>query len=722
MTQSDVRRSTAARTWGGSQTSLAMRLEAGKSLGTKSMEIESSGNVRGRKLAGWSETRGSGEYLVGFILLLVTSLVPIAHNMPKQPKLTEEGLIKVLDSKFTPWLVGIDQKLSSQESELQQLSSRLETVEKVTGVSKPASSGSSSGHNLKKTPAKTGLTMAEVVSLSPPVRDQAGLTAAIEEEDRKNAGNPRNRHRDMDYSNRMKASAEQIERYEDGWDKGYRTLGFYPNGTQSDFERGKDEIMENNGGREPTQKEIERYCITEYLAKDMGMTEDCVDSVWKEVELYFFEGNTSYLRFHTRNGVIQVYLWANQMNKMAAHNRVTRKLHVWVCPQLESRFFQLKNLEYTYRNARKAKGDKVQTRIYYKERSIFAQWRLGYDMDYEDIREPPSAKIPGVEFWRNKSHPRLNSRPNGAPLYKPLENAPIPTGRVRKDEESFSGRGRGGSRGRGGRGGRGGITPGAFGRSAGSGDALPPAQPGTSGSEPMDSGLPGNANATSSTGRSFKELGGSGTVVKAGRGRPRGTPNRVVKDLFKSTSIKKFLEVDTSKPKRSRDERGDSDDEEYEENKNPRTQDKRPTPTKAAAPSPTKDEMDAYMAHARKLHKQGLLKLDPNISAGSLGLARVNEHMKLYDLVVKEGNYYDNLKKKVKEGKKDISKKDLQMDEALFKAERKKVMKHLSVLTDKSLETVALNCGLNDTSEETDSSDSSSDSSSSSSSSSSDEE
>ena len=212
MTQSDVGRPTSTLTWGGSQSSLAMRLEAGKSLGTKSVENKSVINVRGRKLAGGSETRGSGEYLVGFILLLVTSLVPIAQNMPKPHKLTEEGLIKVLDSKFTPWLVGIDKRLSTQESELQQLSTRLETVEKVTGSSKPAPNSSSISNNSKKTPSKSGLTMAEVVSLSPPIRDQAGLTAVIEEEERKNAGNPRNRHRDMDYSNRMKASAEQIER------------------------------------------------------------------------------------------------------------------------------------------------------------------------------------------------------------------------------------------------------------------------------------------------------------------------------------------------------------------------------------------------------------------------------------------------------------------------------------------------------------------------------
>ena len=61
------------------------------------------------------------------------------------------------------------------------------------------------------------------------------------------------------------------------------------------------------------------------------------------------------------------------------------------------------------------------------------------------------------------------------------------------------------------------------------------------------------------------------------------------------------------------------------------------------------------MAHARKMHKQGLLKMDPNIDSGSLGIARVNEHMKLYDIVVKEGAYYDNLKKKALAGKKEIS-------------------------------------------------------------------
>ena len=201
-------------------------------------------------------------------------------------------------------------------------------------------------------------------------------------------------------------------------------------------------------------------------------------------------------------------------------------------------------------------------------------------------------------------------------------------------------------------------------------------------------------------------------MIKAGRGHPKGTPNKTVKDLFKDTGIRRFLEVDKEKPKRSRDDRGDSDDDECEENKNPRTQQKRPTPTKVAA-SPTKAEMEAYMAHARKLHKEGLLKIDPNINSGSLGIARVNEHMKLYDVVVKEGAYYDNLKKDVLAGKKDIKKKDLQMDEALFKAERKRILSHLSVLSDKTLDTVAMHCGLKDSTTESESSSSSSNSSSS---------
>ena len=84
-------------------------------------------------------------------------------------------------------------------------------------------------------------------------------------------------------------------------------------------------------------------------------------------------------------------------------------------------------------------------RIYYRDDTIWAQFKLKHEDEFEDIKEPANAKIPGVEFWRVTAHPRLNSRTRvrgrgGIP--RPAKDAPVPQGRVRPDE-GLNRRGRG---------------------------------------------------------------------------------------------------------------------------------------------------------------------------------------------------------------------------------------------------------------------------------------
>ena len=105
--------------------------------------------------------------------------------------------------------------------------------------------------------------------------------------------------------------------------------------------------MSRNGGKEPSEKELEWKMIDEFLRQDMGMDDIAVKRVHEETEKWFFEGDTSFLKFYSRDGVALIYSWANMMNRMAFERKVTRKLHVWCPPQLESRFFALKNLEWT---------------------------------------------------------------------------------------------------------------------------------------------------------------------------------------------------------------------------------------------------------------------------------------------------------------------------------------------------------------------------------------
>ena len=178
-------------------------------------------------------------------------------------ELTLESLVSELDKRFVPvqqGLIQVESKLTSQEGQIQSLSKRLDKVEKLKNPRPAPVPESTKEQTPRKTESQAGkMAYNQVVLLSPPVRDKEGLTAALEEEDRKAAvpGYKPRRHRNMDFSNKMAASPEQILRYEEGWTFGYCCLGLNPNGTDVDRERNRDKIMEKNGGKEPSEKEIE---------------------------------------------------------------------------------------------------------------------------------------------------------------------------------------------------------------------------------------------------------------------------------------------------------------------------------------------------------------------------------------------------------------------------------------------------------------------------------
>ena len=81
-------------------------------------------------------------------------------------------------------------------------------------------------------------------------------------------------------------------------------------------------------------------------------------------------GMPASMKMTNREAVQQVYSFSNLMNRMATERKVKRKLHIWVGPALEQRFFALKSLKYTIREARERAGNKIHTRVVYKDRTI----------------------------------------------------------------------------------------------------------------------------------------------------------------------------------------------------------------------------------------------------------------------------------------------------------------------------------------------------------------
>ena len=637
-------------------------------------------------------------------------------------ELTLENLVSELQKHVKPVtesLNKVETKLSKQESQITALTKRLDKVE--SGKFKPAkkAGGGDQEVTVKQTPAKRqpgkpgAMAYSQVVQLSPPVRDKEGLTAALEEEDKKKEepGYKMKRFRDMDYSNKMAATADQVMRYEEGWTFGYTCLGLNPNGTDTDRERNRDEIMSRNGGKEPSEKELEWKMIDEFLRQDMGMDDIAVKRVHEETEKWFFEGDTSFLKFYSRDGVALIYSWANMMNRMAFERKVTRKLHVWCPPQLESRFFALKNLEWTYRNLMKKKHGHCMTRICYHDNTIYAQYKIKYEDEYEDIVEPATSKIPTVEFWRTNAHPRLNSRRGrgrgrgGIP--RPASDAPVPQGRQRPDEAE---RGRGTFRGRAHRGHVPRPPPGMSlteeaarrknnsqrtdeGEAEDSDDGMDEGVDSANTAEVANVVSQLNSKAVFGGAGQFQlELSGDSTKkIKAGskRGRPQ-TPGRV-RSISTSQTKTMLSYFQSGEKKRSRSERDIDNDEAGYETRSQKKKVEIPTLTKIRAerPSPTKEELDTYISVAKKLHKNGTLEHLVG-AGGSLGQARVIEKMKLSSIFQKEAEYYENRTDRIKAGEKDYDKTQLHIDSALFKAERKKCLKTLSDLNDHTLDTLAI--------------------------------
>ena len=129
-------------------------------------------------------------------------------------ELTLENLVSELQKHVKPVtesLNKVETKLSKQESQITALTKRLDKVE--SGKLKPAkkAGGGDQEVTVKQTPAKRqpgkpgAMAYSQVVQLSPPVRDKEGLTAALEEEDKKKEepGYKMKRFRDMVYSNKI---------------------------------------------------------------------------------------------------------------------------------------------------------------------------------------------------------------------------------------------------------------------------------------------------------------------------------------------------------------------------------------------------------------------------------------------------------------------------------------------------------------------------------------
>ena len=198
----------------------------------------------------------------------------------------------------------------------------------------------------------------------------------------------------------MMATTEQMEKFDRDWKEGSEIIGVYPI-EDSDKDQAKEDLK--RAGRQEasiTQEEIDVKAIRCFLELDMGMTPALVDELFGQLERYFYENKTAFLKFKDRGMVLQVYHYAPLMNKMAARKHCIRKLHLWICPQMELRFWALKNIEYHFRTLKRSKGEVCHTRIFYRDQTIYAQWRNRDDEDFQDIPEHPSMKIPGVESKR----------------------------------------------------------------------------------------------------------------------------------------------------------------------------------------------------------------------------------------------------------------------------------------------------------------------------------
>ena len=155
---------------------------------------------------------------------------------------------------------------------------------------------------------------------------------------------------------------------------------------------------------------------------------------------------------------------------------------------------------------------------------------------------------------------------------------------------------------------------------------------------------------------------------------------------YQTNKISNYVKVTPQRRTRSND-----DEEDVEESKR-RKVIKTPTKKRGVAgkrrspTSPTTPEKKRYADLARKMHK-----------GGSLGQARCEQLDKLYDVALREKAFLTHRKRRIDSGKDDYPKAKLDVDRAIFDAQRRTINNQLSVL-DRTMETKAV-----DISEETES-------------------
>ena len=401
-------------------------------------------------MAGCDTRRGKGKYALTIVLLVYCSLgkIPIVQSMSG---ITYKQLQSALNQSLAPVTEELHTVKVAFQSEISTL--KHDTDKKYSDLADRIT-------KIESSQMPTYAAMTSMPATSTSKRMPANKEDYNKELDA--AQKPRGyRFRGDDYEARMRATKDERDRHEANFHYAYRSLGFYPCGDQEDRDQSKTELQQE-GFVNPSDTAIEKRCVKNFLVLDMGMTEPIFEEVAGDVEKIWFEGKTAFCKFVDRRAVAIVYSFASLMNKMAKNRHVVRKLHLWIPPSLEARFFQLKDLEWNFRRMKKAKNEFCHSRITYEGETIVAQWRSNEGDPYQKIEEPASQHIPGIEFSRITSSKALNNRgKKPLPLPKPDPKATTPKGRECPVKAARSrGGGRGGRGGRGGgRGGRGGGPP-----------------------------------------------------------------------------------------------------------------------------------------------------------------------------------------------------------------------------------------------------------------------
>ena len=442
------------------------------------------------------------------------------------------------------------------------------------------------------------------------------------------------RFRGNDYEAKMRATEEQRQKHEHNYAYAYKSLGFYPCGDQEDRDQAKTEFQ-SEGYSNPNDKAIERRCVKNYLTQDMGMTEDIFEEVAGDVENIWFEGKTAFCKFVDRRAIAIVYSFASLMNKMAKTRHVVRKIHLWIPPSLESRFFQLKDLEWNFRRMKTARKEYCHTRITYEGETIIAQWRGTEGESYQKIEEPASQGIPGIEFSRMMSARALNNRgKKPLPLPKPDPKATTPKGRERPMEAA---RGQSKGSGRGGKQGAGAKHSAEADKDKAKKDKKPPGEPKKKESVvPAGSEHNNSVNMETDGSLNFKAVGQSAeSNSQSARGSKRGRKPKASSSQS-NTMLSMGWAVSSQKKKRSRSSRRDSSDEELWEESKSQKMDKKKTPEKRKSPVKPKNVYTNLV---------DTLKVNSELSE-----KRAEEYSKLLQLTNKQGSLYEEVEKGLRAG------------------------------------------------------------------------